>query len=151
MNPITIIAGFVVLLGIILYNFQRKETEILPRAESESKDKQVIKASEYQAQYKKEESEKETKKEKPVSKPEIKSMEKDPEKDDISTLDGVGPKYQELLRAAGYTSIKAIAMSNPEELYAKLIETNKEKEITKRPPTMSNVEEWINSAGSHKA
>lgn len=143
MNPILVIVAFVVLLGILLYFMQKKETEpeILPRAENKSiTEKKVVKASDYQAQY-----EKETKDEKPT--PETKITE-EIIIDDIAELEGVGPKYQELIRAAGYTSIKTIADSNPETLYTKLIETNEETGITKRPPTLKNIEEWIKAANS---
>jgi predicted flap endonuclease-1-like 5' DNA nuclease len=64
----------------------------------------------------------------------------------INVLDGVGQKYQDLLRASGYSKIDSIAESSPNELYAKLIEVNNETEITKRPPTLSNVEKWVSAA-----
>ena len=147
MNPILVIAAFVVLLAILLYFMQKRKTEpeILPRAENESiTEKRVVKVSDYQAQY-----EKEKKEETPT--PETKITVEETSVDDISELEGVGPKYQELLRAAGYTSIKAIAESNPENLYTKLLETNEETGITKRPPTLKNIEEWIKAAGSRQA
>jgi len=147
MNPILVIAAFVVLLAILLYFMQKRETEpeILPRAENESiTEKRVVKVSDYQAQYEKE------KKEEPPT-PETKITDEETSVEDIAELEGVGPKYQELLRAAGYTSIKAIAESNPENLYTKLRETNEETGITKRPPTLKNIEEWIKTAGSRQA
>ena len=147
MNPILVIAAFVVLLAILLYFMQKRKTEpeILPRAENESiTEKRVVKVSDYQAQYEKE------KKEEPPT-PETKITDEETSVEDIAELEGVGPKYQELLRAAGYTSIKAIAESNPENLYTKLLETNEETGITKRPPTLKNIEEWIKAAGSRQA
>jgi predicted flap endonuclease-1-like 5' DNA nuclease len=68
--------------------------------------------------------------------------------EDISMLDGVGSKYQELLRASGYRNLDSIAESPPKVLHAKLIEVNNEKEITKRSPTLSNVEKWVSAAKS---
>ena len=109
MNPILVIAVFVVLLGILLYLMQKKETEpeILPRAENGSiTEKRVVKASDYQAQYEKE------KKEEPPA-PETKITDEETSVDNIAELEGVGPKYQELIRAAGYTSIKTIAVRTP--------------------------------------
>ncbi len=147
MNPILVIAVFVVLLGILLYLMQKKETEpeILPRAENESiTEKRVVKANDYQAQYEKE------KKEEPPT-PETKITDEETSVDDIAELEGVGPKYQELIRAAVYTSIKTITESKPETLYTKLIETNEETGITKRPPTLKNIEEWIKAANSRQA
>ncbi len=65
---------------------------------------------------------------------------------DITYLSGVGPKYRSLLRAAEITTINQIAASEPEELLKLLHETNEETGITKRPPTMKNVESWIEAA-----
>ncbi len=161
MNPLIIIVVFVALLAGLLYYLQGRQQkdnqDILPRASAEKTERTIVKASEYQAQYEKE---KETEKEpeKPTQEP--KPEEADPttetpdsitepessEDEDISMLDGVGPKYQKLLRAAGYNTIKSIADSTPEELYEKMLEANTEHEITKRPPTMSNVEDWVSSA-----
>ena len=143
MNPILVIAAFVVLLGILLYFMQKREMEKVLREEKESiTERRIVKASDYQAQYEKEKKEE-------TSTPETTNSEK--EIDDIAELEGVGPKYQELLRAAGITSIKTIAESNPEALYSKLLETNMETVITKRPPTLKKLEEWIKAASSHQA
>ena len=146
MNPILVIAAFVVLLGILLYFMQRRETEpeILPRAEEGSKkERQIVKVSDYQAQYDRE------KKEEPTQESEI-LPEESTVIDNLADLDGVGPKYQELLRATGITNIGSIAESNPEELYSKLIEINEKTGITKRPPTLTIVEDWIMAAKSRQ-
>ena len=66
--------------------------------------------------------------------------------DDLDTLSGVGPKYQELLRSAGIKSKQELVKESPETLFNKLMSVNEEKEITKRPPTLENVESWINLA-----
>lgn len=66
--------------------------------------------------------------------------------DDLNTLNGVGPTYQKLLRAAGITSKAKLVAEKPDVVYDKLLKANDEKEITKRPPTLANVEAWINLA-----
>lgn len=68
------------------------------------------------------------------------------EVDDLDTLKGVGPTYQKLLRAAGITSKAKLVAEEPEALFDKLMKANEENEITKRPPTLANVEAWINLA-----
>ena len=68
------------------------------------------------------------------------------EADDLDKLPGIGPKYQELLRAAGINSTNKLSKEDPEELYNKLNKANDEKEITKRPPNLDNVKAWINLA-----
>ena len=143
MNPIIVIAGFIVILAVLIYYLQSKNTEPEAPSDLEKPEINVIKVRDYEAQYKAE-MEKEKVSEEPVS--EITESEPVTETDDIASLNGVGPKYQELLRAAGYTSIKTIAESNPEKLYKTLLKINEEKGITKRPPTLQNIQEWIKSA-----
>ena len=87
----------------------------------------------------------ETEEEKKEEEPKV--VEKETETvDDLDTLSGVGPKYQELLRSAGIQSKQELAKESPEELFNKLIAANDENKITKRPPTSENVESWINLA-----
>ena len=66
--------------------------------------------------------------------------------DDLDQMQGVGPKYQELLRAAKVKSIKDIAGYEPEVLLEKLLAVNQEENITKRPPTLAKVEDWVEKA-----
>ena len=66
--------------------------------------------------------------------------------DDLDQMQGVGPKYQELLRAAQVKSIKDIAGYTPEALLEKLLAVNQEENITKRPPTLAKVEDWVEKA-----
>ena len=68
------------------------------------------------------------------------------EKNDLDQLPGVGPKYQELLRAVGIRSIEKLAENDSEQLFKKLIAVNEEQGITKRPPNIDNVEAWISLA-----
>jgi predicted flap endonuclease-1-like 5' DNA nuclease len=66
----------------------------------------------------------------------------------IDQLPGVGPKYRALLQEAGITTINQIAESDPEDLLKLLKDTNELVEITKRPPTLYIVEQWIDAAKS---
>jgi cold shock CspA family protein len=72
--------------------------------------------------------------------------EEEEEVDDLDELDGVGPTYQKLLRAAGIKSKAKLVSMEAETVYEKLNKANEEHEITKRPPTLANVEAWINLA-----
>jgi nucleotidyltransferase/DNA polymerase involved in DNA repair len=65
---------------------------------------------------------------------------------DLGELNGVGPKYLELLKAAGIKSVKSITEYAPEVLLANLLAVNEAQGITKRPPTLPLVEEWIQAA-----
>jgi len=68
---------------------------------------------------------------------------------DLDELNGVGPKYRELLTAAGVKTIKGITEYAPEVLLANLLAVNESQGITKRPPTLNIVKEWIKTAGDH--
>jgi cold shock CspA family protein len=71
-----------------------------------------------------------------------------PEKaSNLDELDGVGPKYRELLTAAGVKTIEEITEYAPEVLLANLMAVNETQGITKRPPTLEVVEEWVKTAG----
>ena len=79
------------------------------------------------------------------------AVEEEPEEapvsvDDLDQMQGVGPKYQELLRAAQVKTIKDIAGYEPDALLEKLLAVNQEKNITKRPPTQAKVEDWVEKA-----
>jgi len=65
---------------------------------------------------------------------------------DLGELNGVGPKYLELLTAAGINSVKSITEYAPEVLLANLLAVNEAQGITKRPPTLPLVKEWIQAA-----
>lgn len=67
---------------------------------------------------------------------------------DLDQMSGVGPKYRELLKAADVKTIKDIAGYEADALLEKLLAVNEEKVITKRPPTLAKVEDWIAKAKS---
>lgn len=72
-----------------------------------------------------------------------------PEADgDLDQMSGVGPKYRELLKAADVKTIKDIAGYEANALLEKLLAVNGEKGITKRPPTLAKVEDWVAKAKS---
>jgi ADP-dependent phosphofructokinase/glucokinase len=45
-------------------------------------------------------------------------------------------------------SISALAKEDPEDLLEKMNEVNEREEITKRPPRIENVEDWVEKAKS---
>jgi cold shock CspA family protein len=67
-------------------------------------------------------------------------------KSDLGELDGVGPKYLELLEASGLQSVESLTKYTPEILLTILHETNEKQNITSRPPSRERIEEWIQSA-----
>lgn len=61
----------------------------------------------------------------------------------LDQIPGVGPKYQLLLQAAHIKNLDDIRQYAPEILMANLLAVNEEENITKRPPTLDDVENWI--------
>jgi len=65
---------------------------------------------------------------------------------DLFRIKGVGEEYSDLLEEAGVDTVVELAQRNPENLYAKLVEVNAEKELVRRLPTQSQVSDWVAQA-----
>ncbi len=168
MNPTIIVAGFVVLLALLLY-YMYKEKAGEP-APDEPIEPSVIKVRDYEAQRAAEkpaeapvEPEAPMEPETPPAEPEepqpepaetepepAEPMPEEPKPeavaDDLASLTGVGEKYRALLRAAGVRSIAMLAGEEPDALLDKLKETNETEEIVKRLPRADEVEDWVQTA-----
>jgi predicted flap endonuclease-1-like 5' DNA nuclease len=65
---------------------------------------------------------------------------------DLARVKGVSGVYSDLLEEAGVDTVKELATRRPDNLHAKLIETNDAKRLTDRPPTAGAVEDWVAQA-----
>lgn len=65
---------------------------------------------------------------------------------DLFRLKGVGPQFSELLEAAGVDTVKELRHRNAESLEKKLLEVNEAKHLTRRVPSLSEVEKMIEEA-----
>jgi predicted flap endonuclease-1-like 5' DNA nuclease len=65
---------------------------------------------------------------------------------DLYRIKGVGSEYSQLLEAAGVDSATELAHRKPENLYAKMVELNTEKKLVRRPPTETQVADWVEQA-----
>ena len=65
---------------------------------------------------------------------------------DLNQLKGVGPKYRELLVKASINSCNELIDYSPENLLSVLLSVNEKEQITKRPPTLTQVTDWIKLA-----
>jgi len=50
------------------------------------------------------------------------------------------------LEEAGVDTVVELATRNPENLHTKIIEINDEKRLVRRPPSMSQVSDWVEQA-----
>lgn len=65
---------------------------------------------------------------------------------DLNRIKGVGGQYAELLEASGVDTVVELATRNPENLFKKMTEVNKEKELVRNLPTLVQVEDWVKQA-----
>lgn len=65
---------------------------------------------------------------------------------DLWRIKGVAGQYAELLEAAGVDTVPELARRNPENLYHKLGEINREKRLVRRTPSLNRVSDWIEQA-----
>ena len=65
---------------------------------------------------------------------------------DLFRVQGIGEEYSDLLEEAGVDTVAELAQRSPKNLYEKLLEINKQKNLVRRAPTSSQVEDWVNQA-----
>jgi len=65
---------------------------------------------------------------------------------DLARIKGVAGVYSDLLEQAGVDTVKELANRRPDNLHAKILETNASAKLTERPPTAPMVESWVAQA-----
>ncbi len=65
---------------------------------------------------------------------------------DLFRIKGIGQEFSELLEAAGVDTVPELAQRNPENLVAKMQEVNEAKRLTRKIPTLAEVEGWVAQA-----
>ncbi len=67
---------------------------------------------------------------------------------DLMRIKGVGSQFSELLEASGVDTVKELAQRNPDNLYAKLVETNDKLGLSGRLPSAEELRGMIQQAAS---
>lgn len=65
---------------------------------------------------------------------------------DLMRVPGVGKEFSELLVASGVNTVKELRQRQPDNLHAAIVETNTEKNLVRRVPSLSEVESWVRAA-----
>ncbi len=65
---------------------------------------------------------------------------------DLFRVKGVGEEFSDLLEAAGVDTVPELAQRVPENLHKKLLEVNASKKLVRRPPSLSEVTDWVEQA-----
>lgn len=69
---------------------------------------------------------------------------------DFFRIRGIGTQYSALLESAGVNTVTDLSRRNPKNLYAKLREINRRKNLVRRIPPYRTVQRWIKSAKNLK-
>ena len=67
---------------------------------------------------------------------------------DLFRIRGIGQEFSELLEVAGVDTVPELAMRRADNLTKKMEEVNAEKNLTRRTPSLKEVEKWIEEAKS---
>jgi len=65
---------------------------------------------------------------------------------DLFRVNGIGEEFSELLEVAGVDTVPELANRNAENLTKKMEEVNEKKKLTRRTPSLKEVEKWIEQA-----
>jgi predicted flap endonuclease-1-like 5' DNA nuclease len=65
---------------------------------------------------------------------------------DLFRIKGVGSEYADLLEAAGVDTVVELAGRNPANLFNRMVDVNAEKNLVRRIPVQSQVEDWVAQA-----
>lgn len=65
---------------------------------------------------------------------------------DLTRIKGVSTQYADLLECAGVDTVPELAQRNAENLQLKMSEVNEEKNLVRKIPTSSQVEDWVAQA-----
>lgn len=150
MSPVIVVAGFVVLLALLLIYMYKEKAKGEAPPEKPRMEPTVVKVKDYEAQPAAEKPAEAHEAEQPEE-PEPETAEPQPEKqetqtDDLESLSGVGEKYRALLRAAEVRSVAELASEEPAALLERLREANEREGLVKRLPRIGDVEAWVHRA-----
>ena len=67
---------------------------------------------------------------------------------DLFRISGIGEEFSELLEIAGVDTVVELAKRTPLNLTKKMEEVNAKKKLTRRTPTLKEVEKWVKQAKS---
>jgi predicted flap endonuclease-1-like 5' DNA nuclease len=65
---------------------------------------------------------------------------------DLSRVKGIGSEYADLLEAAGVDTVVELGSRKPDNLVAKMTQVNEAKQLVRKLPTLSQVEDWVKQA-----
>ena len=65
---------------------------------------------------------------------------------DLTRINGVSTQYADLLECAGVDTVPELAQRKPENLHVKMSEVNEVKNLVRKVPALSQVQDWVAQA-----
>ena len=65
---------------------------------------------------------------------------------DLARIKGVSTQYADLLEFAGVDTVPELSQRNAQNLHSKMLDVNEEKKLVRKPPSLSQVEDWVAQA-----
>lgn len=65
---------------------------------------------------------------------------------DLARINGISTQYADLLECAGVDTVPELAQRNAENLHSKMVSVNEEKNLVRKVPSESQVEDWVKQA-----
>jgi len=65
---------------------------------------------------------------------------------DLARVKGISTQYADLLEFAGVDTVPELAQRRADNLHAKVVEVNDEKNLVRKVPALSQVEDWVAQA-----
>jgi predicted flap endonuclease-1-like 5' DNA nuclease len=69
---------------------------------------------------------------------------------DLYRVRGIGSEYAELLEAAGVDTVRELATRNADNLHAKILEVNAQRNLVRKAPTLEQVRKFVAHAETLK-
>lgn len=65
---------------------------------------------------------------------------------DLARVKGISTQYADLLECAGVDTVPELAQRRADNLHAKMVEVNEEKNLVRKVPALSQVVDWVAQA-----
>lgn len=65
---------------------------------------------------------------------------------DLFRISGIGEEFSDLLEETGVDTVVELAKRKPENLHKALVDVNEAKKLTRKTPSLKQVEDWVKQA-----
>ena len=65
---------------------------------------------------------------------------------DLFRINGIGEEFSDLLEETGVDTVVELAKRKPENLHKALVDVNEAKKLTRKTPSLKQVQDWVKQA-----